>query len=405
MSELNISSFIQTMQQGLVLNDTQEATGLLLLGAINEQEYVKEHGFYTDSLSSKKFSQLVKQTAPVPDGIKQASVIPEVINETIDYFREKVLPDLNPHLKEDTLDKIEKLVYDDPSISKAKQEALLTYRTSGDEAEFLAQVFLYAINRPYKKEKNDVLIEVEDATLLDEVNYECPLCHKKLIETVKGRPIKRYTITKIYPDNLDPAIADAFQLVHPMPSRLDALENLIALDERCAEEYSIDPTEEEYDVLFKLKQDVLRNYAVKTAISKFQLEENIRTVIEALSDWTPMQQMSQLNYEALRIDEKFEESNYILKSQTQFHVLTYYKYIESVFRNSDADFDMIASEVKICSQKLEKSGLSQGDVISELSKWIRQQAHFKSDFQLACNIVVSFFIQNCEVFYKDEDSK
>jgi hypothetical protein len=61
---------------------------------------------------------------------------------------------------------------------------------------------------------------------------------------------------------------------------------------------------------------------------------------------------------------------------------------------------MIAAEIKISSQKLEKAGLSQPDVVAQLSEWIRNKAGLSSDRKLACNIVVSFFIQNCEVFHK-----
>ena len=34
------------------------------------------------------------------------------------------------------------------------------------------------------------------------------------------------------------------------------------------------------------------------------------------------------------------------------------------------------------------------------TKWIRNKAGLGPDGQFACNIVVSFFIQNCEVFHK-----
>lgn len=186
MIELNISSYIQIMQQGLVNNDKQESAARLLFNTINDQPYVKEHGFYTASLSSKKISLIVNGAAPVPDGIKQASVIPEVIKTTIDNFRKTVILDLNSHIKEDTLDHIEKLIKADSTISESKQNALLLVRKGEDEAAFLAQVFLYVINRPYEKRKDDSSIEVEDAPLIDEVNYECPLCHKKLVESIKG---------------------------------------------------------------------------------------------------------------------------------------------------------------------------------------------------------------------------
>lgn len=69
-------------------------------------------------------------------------------------------------------------------------------------------------------------------------------------------------------------------------------------------------------------------------------------------------------------------------------------------------FDDIAGEVKLSSQKLEKAGLSQEDVIYNLTEWIHNKA-FAVDTKgkMACRIVVCFFIQNCEVFSKNEISK
>ena len=131
-----------------------------------------------------------------------------------------------------------------------------------------------------------------------------------------------------------------------------------------------------------------------------QLEDDIRTVLDALSTIRDASELVKLEYEALRIDEKFDAENFILKNETQVQVVTYYRYIEKVFSNSAADFDMIASEIKVSSMKLEKAGLSQSDVIGQLSEWMRNKAGLGTDGRLACNIVVSFFIQNCEVFYK-----
>lgn len=123
-------------------------------------------------------------------------------------------------------------------------------------------------------------------------------------------------------------------------------------------------------------------------------------MLDALNTISDASELVELEYEALRLDEKFDAENFILKNETQMQVVTYYRYIEKVFSNSNADFDMIASEIKVSSMKLEKSGLSQSDVISQLSEWIRNKAGLATKSRLACNIVVSFFIQNCEVFHK-----
>ena len=135
-------------------------------------------------------------------------------------------------------------------------------------------------------------------------------------------------------------------------------------------------------------------------VNTIQLEEDIRTVLDALSTIRSESELVQLEYDALRIDEKFKPENFILKAETQIQVVMYYRYIEKVFSESEVDFDMIATEIRLSSKNLENSGMSQAEVIAALSEWIRNKASLGPDGQFACNIVVSFFIQNCEVFHK-----
>ena len=399
MNELNMSSFIQTMQPGLMTHDKQEAAGVFLLSAINDQEYVGLHGYRTDSLSSKKISRIVSRDDHVPDGIKQASQLPNVIEDTVRYFRDVVMPDMNPHLREESIDRVVKLIGVDPTIPDSKKTSLIALHAGGDDARFLAEVFLYAANRPNKKTADDI-VEYEDAPLLAEANYECPLCHKKLVETVKNQAIKKYRITQIFPDDLDEDTAALFDTAYKAPSRLDTPENLIALDEDCSDRYLLSPTVEEYKKLRETKEILSRNFAAKAAVNTIQLEEDIRTVLDALGKIRSESELVQLEYNALRIDEKFKPENFILKTETQIQVVMYYRYIEKVFSESEVDFDMIATEIRLSSRKLESSGMSQAEVIAALSEWIRNKAGLGPDGQFACNIVVSFFIQNCEVFHK-----
>lgn len=238
MNKLNMSSYIQIMQPGLMEHDKQESAGVFLLSAINDQDFVGFNGYRTDNLSSKKISRIVNRLDPVPDRIRQASTKQVVIDETIKYFRDKVMKDLNPHLRNDTIDNLVKLISVDGSIPESKKNSLIAFHVSGDDARFFAETFLYAVNRPNKKV--DDVVEYEDAPLLAEANYECPLCHKKLVDTVKGQAVKRYRITQIFPDDLDDAVAADFNAACAAPRRLDVPENLIALDEECSDRYLLE---------------------------------------------------------------------------------------------------------------------------------------------------------------------
>ncbi|WP_156022019.1 ABC-three component system protein [Selenomonas bovis] len=398
-NELNMSSYIDIMRKGLVEHDKQESAGRFLLNAINDQGYVIENGFSTSNLSPKKISRIVSRDDNVPDGIKQASTKQNVIDDTIKYFRNEVAKDLNPHTLDDTTDMLVKVIEADDSISESKKKKLIAFHEKGDEPKFLGEVFLYAVNKSNKKVGAEV--KYADAPLLAEANYECPLCHKKLVDTIKGKAIKRYAITQIFPDDLDEDTAAAFKVVHPAPAHLNKLENLIALDVGCAEKYSIDPTVEEYSQLYEIKKELTQNYKAKMEVNGVQLEEDIRTVLDALSQIKDASELVELEYNALRVDEKFKPENFILKNETKVQVVTYYRYIEKVFSNSTSDFDTIAAEVKISSSKLEKAGLLQADIITNLSEWIRNKAGLGTESRLACNIVVAFFVQNCEVFHNE----
>lgn len=396
MSELNTASYILTLRSGLSVNGGKEAATNLILGTINNQDYVNEHGYY-ESLPSKKISRVLGGLANTPDGIKEASVIPEVIYKTIENFDKDVIPDLNPHLKEDTLANIRKLIKSDVTISETKKESLLNYYEQGKTTEFLAYTFLYAVNKSNIIRKGEE-VEVDDIPFLAEVGYECPLCHKEIVEQVRGRTRKKYRITQIFPNDLDDDTAAAFEAEYPKPVNLNAPENLIALNEEESSDYLFAPSIKLYKKLYETKRALVKSQRAKMNVNQEQLEEEIRTVLDAVMDLQDLPATEPLNFDALHIDEKIKEP-FVLRKTVRDEAITYYSYIEKVFSDSNTNFDVIASQIKASSKMLESSGLSQKEVISQLSAWIRYQAGLGNDAEMASNIVVSFFVQNCEVFH------
>ena len=232
-----------------------------------------------------------------------------------------------------------------------------------------------------------------------EVTYECPLSHEKLVEEVKGIPKKKYEITQIFPDDLPQDLAEAFDDVYPRPKNYNAPENLIALSKEESENYLMSPTVEEYKKLYEIKQITSKQYKAVNAINRIDLEEEIRVAIDGLVSIKISDDLPQLEYDALRIDQKIDDA--LLMNEVQNHVLQYYRYIENIFSDMTDAFDDIAGEVKLSSQKLETAGLSQEAVIYNLTEWIHNKAFAGTNRgKMACKIVVCFFIQNCEVFYK-----
>ena len=379
MNEMTLSSLIQIMQDGFIQHDKQESAGRFLLESVT----IQEDSLCTTDLNSKKISRLVSRKDPVPDDIKQAALRNGIAVKVEEYFRQKVMSDINPYTKDDVLQKLMNIIIQDAEIAQHS-------------------VFMYVLQRNNKIIANAV--EYQDAPLLAEVNYECPLTHEKLVEEVKGIPKKKYEITQIFPDDLPSELAATFNTVYPRPKNLDAPENLIALSQEASENYLMSPMVDEYKKLYEIKQVTSKQYKAINAINRIELEAEIRAAIEGLISINPSDVLPQLEYAALRIDQKISDA--LLMNDVRNHVLQYYRYIETIFSEMTDVFDDIAGEVKLSSQKLEKAGLSQEDVIYNLTEWIHNKA-FAGDTKgkMACRIVVCFFIQNCEVFYKNEISK
>ena len=391
MNELILSTYIQIMQGGLIKHDGQESAGRFLLEAVSLQP----DSFCTTDLSSKKISRLVSRKDPVPDDIKQASLRPEIIDGVYKYFTKLVMPDMNPNLKYDVFEQFCQIIEQDVQVAKIKKKELTDLHDERKYDRFLADVFLYVLSRDNKKIAEGV--EYQDIPLLEEVNYECPIKQEKLVEYVKDAPMRRYSITQIFPDDLNEEELAAFEQVAKKPKDYNSTSNLIALSEKASEEYSLKPTVDEFKNLLEIKALLSKKYEARKSIDRMELEEDIRIALGALIDLKPSEEMIALEYEALRIDQKIKDDP-LLKNEIQYQVLQYYRFVESAFNDNEADFDTIAAEIKLSSLKLERSGMSKEDVIGTLSEWIRKKAKLGDRGRTACNIVVAFFIQNCEVF-------
>ena len=398
MNEMTLSSLIQIMQDGFIQHDKQESAGRFLLESVT----IQEDSLCTTDLNSKKISRLVSRKDPVPDDIKKAALRNDIAVKVEEYFRQKVMSDINPYTKDDALQKLMNIIIHDAEIAQRKKNEFQRLYDAEDDAYLLYSVFMYVLQRNNKIIAN--VVEYQDAPLLAEVNYECPLTHEKLVEEVKGIPKKKYEITQIFPDDLPSELAATFNAVYPRPKNLDAPENLIALSQEASENYLMSPMVDEYKKLYEIKQVTSKQYKAINAINRIELEAEIRAAIEGLISINPSDVLPQLEYAALRIDQKISDA--LLMNDVRNHVLQYYRYIETIFSEMTDVFDDIAGEVKLSSQKLEKAGLSQEDVIYNLTEWIHNKA-FAGDTKgkMACRIVVCFFIQNCEVFYKNEISK
>ena len=81
------------------------------------------------------------------------------------------------------------------------------------------------------------------------------------------------------------------------------------------------------------------------------------------------------------------------------HVAAWYVFIESTLKQLDYsdgwDFDEVRHSINSQYRRLKRLGIPQDDVFTQLSQWLHTTTGGKL---VACQAVVSYFIQKCDVF-------
>lgn len=177
-------------------------------------------------------------------------------------------------------------------------------------------------------------------------------------------------------------------------------ENLIAVCHDCFQKYTLSHTKTEQNNLKAIKKLQIDARITRQTLDDIAINKGIELVIENLSKAKPSD-IKNLTYDPVSISEKIDENkNYFLVNDIKSNVVRYYPYIENTMKNlamrnvySD---DLIRAQIKESYLQLAKKKLSPEQIFNELAERIRRIT--KQDIRF-CYIVVSYFVQSCEVFY------
>ncbi len=259
--------------------------------------------------------------------------------------------------------------------------------------------------------KVQTVINIEDDTvvnrdilLLDEVSNLCPLCRRKLLLSNGKNIVKKYSVVQIFPDNLSRDDYLTFNKIHSVKDQYDSPDNRIPLCSDCALAYRNEITIDKFKQLVEIKRIFVKRQKLQQSISNINLEDSIQEIINGLIAVTLDTQFLPLDMRAVRIGKKIPSSKVILKNTICDDVVHYYKYIENLFKLADEKktntFNTIATEVKLVFEKIESSGLLQEDMFDEMVNWLLQKAGLDARHTMPARIIISFFVQNCEVFHE-----
>ena len=221
--------------------------------------------------------------------------------------------------------------------------------------------------------------------LVDDCKYTCsmPLCGKHL-----------QTIT---PQN---QTAADYEIIPIEESKGVKYENLIAVCHDCFQKYTLSHTKAEKKSLKAIKKLQMDARSTRQTLDDIAISKGIELVIENLSNAKPSE-LKDLTYDPVSVSEKIDEDNcYFLVNDTKNNVARYYNYIEKTMRNLSMknvySDDLIRAQMKESYKQLASNHtLTPEQIFSELSK--RIQRITKQDIRF-CYIVVSYFVQSCEVF-------
>jgi hypothetical protein len=239
----------------------------------------------------------------------------------------------------------------------------------------------------------------EQLLLYSQVEGICPLCTKPLYYE-KGRKIyKKYELAHIYP--LNPSSDEEILLKNEkkLSKDVNSLDNIIPLCLDCHEMFDKPRTVEEYRRLFQIKESLIKKSSIMNSYSLFNIEDEIREVLYRLDLDTG--ELVRLEYSVLKVDEKSDSSlPPLLKRQIKSDIIEYFNFIQDIFIEIDKEtpdkFDTLAMQIKGFYFKCKQTTKNQEEIYRSIVDWIHNKTGKHS--LRACEIIASFFIQDCEVF-------
>jgi len=241
----------------------------------------------------------------------------------------------------------------------------------------------------------------ENAILLAEVESLCPFDAKPLMYEKKGRNQKLWEGAHIYPLNPTEEEIELLKDEERLHEDVNNIRNFIALCGDCHKKYDNPRTVEEYRLLVSIKKNILSKSETRSKYADYQIEKEIKDVIKSLVEGSDEGSYTPLNYDALQLDTKADHTlSRITKNRIRNEITENYLYIQHQFREIDSQypktFNAIASQVKSFHDTLSRRETSQEIMYEQLTEWLYKRTGNIS--KGACGIIISFFIQNCEVF-------
>lgn len=219
--------------------------------------------------------------------------------------------------------------------------------------------------------------------LLNEENEHCPFpgCGRLLVKTGNGKVAPVYEVGLI--DKTKPP----------------DLNNLLAMCPQCHAIYSIDNDKKICKELHTIKTVLVAHVSSEHMLDDLPLEKGIIGVVRKVTALKE-KDLYDAELDPKEIKQKLNPNeNLALYTTVKAYVTTYFIRIKEIMMNLDKlgeiDYEAMQDQIHALYKKLKKSKKSNVEIFSEIA----EKVHYVSlQEDIYCQIVVSYFIQSCEVF-------
>lgn len=243
--------------------------------------------------------------------------------------------------------------------------------------------------------------EAEQQLYLKEISFTCPLCGKDLRNRIQKKNNKLYEIAHIFPNS---PTEEQYKILEDLPrlgDNSESFENKIALCKDCHAQQDYHTTKEDYLNLLEKKQHLLQCTELRDTTLTLGLEADIAAVVRKIY-LLREDELASLNYNPVILAKKFSNNDSLLKTRVSAYVTNYYPYIRDLFKDMEGKngfrLETISLQIKCCFIKMEAISNKKSDIFNHIVDWINTKTLCIS--KEACEAIVSFFVQNCEVFYE-----
>lgn len=223
--------------------------------------------------------------------------------------------------------------------------------------------------------------------LLAETNQHCPMtgCLKPLYIEEDGRSAFDYKIVQINP-KLPQKVAD----------------NLIAMCPTCASRFMFARTKERVSELEDIKLNISSVLEAVDTLQDDKLVSGVKRVVGKIGD-IPIEHIVDLNYTPTEVIKKMDKSDAGLYIKIHQYVSKYYldvmNFCKEMEQEGSLNYEKFCYQIKFKYQELRDMGLTQSQIFEVLTKWIVDATN---EEKTSCEVVVSYFVQKCEVFEEQE---